>query len=303
MSKKRTAVIGAGWFGRAHVRVYDEISDLKAVCDTNKELAKSVAEKYRINYYLDYNEMLKKEELDAVSITLPPKIIPLVAQDVASSGCDVLIEKPLSTDLKALYSLQKIAEEIRITCGFIECFNPVVQRLKKRLPEIGTPIMVSSKRIGRMPRRYWNLGVLLDLGIHEISVQRLLFGEVSQVKSTLSYFHKEEFEDAAFILLKFAKNIQGLIEVNWLTPTKYRKLDVYGSEGVIEIDYITQELKLIRSSEEPTLYRIEESTQPYSWEEPLRIELNSFLYDKENPFPLKEGIKNLEIALNCMKEI
>jgi UDP-N-acetylglucosamine 3-dehydrogenase len=154
-----------------------------------------------------------------------------------------------------------------------------------------------------MPRRFWNLGVLLDLGIHEISVQRLLFGEVSQVKSSLSYFHKEEFEDAAFILLQFAENVQGLIEVNWLTPTKYRKLNVYGSEGVMEMDYITQELRLIRSSEEPVLYRIEESKQPYSWEEPLQIELKAFLYDKENPFPIEEGIKNLEIALNCMKQL
>ncbi|TFG04829.1 MAG: Gfo/Idh/MocA family oxidoreductase, partial [Promethearchaeota archaeon] len=266
----------------------------------NKELAKSVADEYHINYYLDYAEMVKNEDLDAVSVALPPSIIPLVANDIAKEGIDVLLEKPLCTSLEDLTPLLKY-QEVRLTCGFIECFNPVIERLRKQLPELGTPIMISSRRIGRMPRRFWNLGVLLDLGIHEISVQRLLFGEVIKVQSSLSYFHKEEYEDAAFILLDFADNVKGLIEVNWLTPAKYRKVVVYGSEGVIEVDYITQEIKLIRSLEDPVFYRVEESKQPYSWDEPLKIELNAFLYGKENPFPLEEGIKNLEVALKCLK--
>ncbi|NVM53410.1 MAG: Gfo/Idh/MocA family oxidoreductase [Candidatus Helarchaeota archaeon] len=302
MAKKKTAVVGAGWFGRAHIRVYNGISDLQAIVDTNEEQAKTVAESYNINYYLNYSDMIKNEDLDAVSVVLPPRMIPIVGDDFANEGIDVLLEKPLGINMEDIQKLVKYTSDVRLTCGFIECFNPVVERLKKRLPEIGTPIMISSRRIGRMPRRFWNLGVLLDLGIHEISVQRLLFGEVTKIKSTLSYFHKEDYEDAAFILLKFSRNVQGLIEVNWLTPTKYRKLNVYGSEGVMEIDYITQELKLIRSSEEPEFYRIEESKQPYVWEEPLQRELKAFLYDKNNPFSLEEGIKNLEIALQCLKQ-
>ncbi len=303
MVKKKTAVIGAGWFGRAHCRVYSTISDLQAVVDTNEERVKAAAQDYHVNYYLDYEEMIKNEDLDAVSLVLPPRIIPSVASEIAKKGkgIDILIEKPLANSVEELQSLSKYNSDIRISCGFIECFNPVVRRLKQRIDEIGTPIMVTSKRIGRMPRRFWDLGVLLDLGIHEISVQRFLFGDVTQVQSSLSYFYKEDYEDAAFIILQFSNNIKGLIEVNWLTPTRYRKLDVYGSEGVIEIDYMTQELKFIRSVEDPVFYRIEESSQPYSWDEPLKLELSAFLYDKENPFPLEEGIKNLEIALQCMK--
>ncbi|HUY01051.1 MAG TPA: Gfo/Idh/MocA family oxidoreductase [Candidatus Deferrimicrobium sp.] len=300
MGKKKTAVIGAGWFGRAHCRVYNAISDLVAIADTDEERAKGVADSYHINYYLDYEEMIKKEKLDAVSIVLPPRVAPLIAVDLAKNGTNILLEKPLGTSLADVQPLLKYTSDVRITCGFIERFNPVVDQLKKRLPEIGIPIMISSKRIGRYPKRFWNLGVLLDLGIHEIDIQRYLFGDITEVKSTLSYFHKEDYEDAAFILLQFSKNIQGLIEVNWLTPTKYRKASVYGSEGVMEIDYSTQELKVIRSSEEPALYRIEESIQPYSWEEPLQRELSAFLYNKENPIPLEEGIKSLEIALNCL---
>ena len=302
MANKKVGVIGAGWFGRAHSRVYNQIADLKAICDTNTERVEAAADDYNVNCYVDYIEMIKNEDLDAVSIVLPPRVIPSVAADIAERGINILIEKPMATNTEDLQKLLKYTSDVRITCGFIECFNPVVQRLKKRVQEIGTPIMISSKRIGRMPRRFWDLGVLLDLGIHEISVQRLLFGEVSDVKSSLSYLHKEDYEDAAFIILQFSNNVKGLIEVNWLTPTRYRKLFVYGSEGVFELDYMTQELKLIKSEEDPVFYRIEESKIPYSWEEPLKLELSAFLNDKENPFPLEEGIKNLDIALKCMKK-
>jgi UDP-N-acetylglucosamine 3-dehydrogenase len=304
VARKKTAVVGAGWFGRAHCRVYNAISDLRAIADSDEERGKQVAESLHINYYPDYKEMIKQEDLDAVSIVVPPRFIPLIAKDFVEKGINVLLEKPLGTNLEDVEQLLNYSSDVRITCGFIERFNPVVERLIKRLPEIGTPIMISSKRIGRYPKRYWDLGVVLDLGIHEIYIQRFLFGDVTDIQSKLSYFHREKgtFEDAAFILLEFSNNVQGLIEVNWLTPTKYRKLSVYGSEGVMEIDYSTQELKFIRSSEEPTkqLFRVEETNEPYSTEEPLQLELNSFLYGKENPFPLEEGIKSLEIALKCL---
>ncbi len=302
MTNKKTGVIGAGWFGRAHARIYHAISDLQAVVDTNGEQAKTIADMYNVNYYLDYINMLKNEELDAVSVALPPRMIPSVAYDLAKEGIDVLLEKPLGTDIVEIRKLLEFSADVRLTCGFIERFNPVVKRMSVHLPEIGTPIMISSKRIGRYPKRFWDIGVLLDLGIHEIDIQRHLFGDIIKVTSKLSFFKKERYEDAAFILLEFANNVNGLIEVNWLTPTKYRKLMVYGSEGVLEIDYSTQELKLIRSSEEPALYRIEESSQPYANEEPLLSELNSFLYAKENPIPLEDGIKSLEIALQCLKQ-
>lgn len=303
MAKKKTAVIGAGWFGRAHARVYNTISDLRAICDPDEERAKAVAESFHVNYYLDYGEMIKNEDLDAVSVVIPPRLIPSVSTEFAKKGIAVLLEKPLGTNLEDFEELLKYTSDVRLTCGFIERFNPVVERLAERLPEIGMPIMISSRRIGRYPKRFWDLGVVLDLGIHEIYIQRFLFGDITDVQCKLSYFHREKgtYEDAAFILLQFSNNVQGLIEVNWLTPTKYRKLSVYGSQGVMEIDYSTQELKLIRSSEEPALFRVEEVNQPYSTDEPLQLELNAFLYANENPFPLEEGIKSLEIALRCLQ--
>lgn len=298
MKKKNTAVIGAGWFGSAHSRVFDSLSNLVAVCDLNLNKAKVVADKYGANYYENHQEMIKHEDLDAVSIVVPPKFIPQIAEDFAKNTIDVLLEKPMGINIESVKNLLQY-EDVRLMCGFIELFNPVIDRLKKNLHKIGNLIMVSSRRIGRQPHRKWNLGVLLDLGIHSIYVQRHLFNDPKEIKSTITYSSNSEFEDAAFMLLSYENNINGLIETNWLTPVKYRKLIVYGEEGSIEIDYITQELTHIKGEKVEKDHKVVEISQPYSFSEPLMREVNAFLYSKKNPVPLHEGIKSLEIALKA----
>lgn len=305
---KNTGVIGVGWFGQAHCRVYNEISNLKAVCDVNETMSRKIAEKYHINYYSDYLDMIENEELDAVSIVVPPQYIPSIAEDLAKYKIDLLLEKPMGIDLNSVKKLLNYDNQIRITCGFIEMFNPVIKSLKEQIKEVGDILMISSRRIGRFPHREWNHGVILDLGIHEIYIHKLLLGEVEEVKSTLSYFHEGElrdFEDAAFILLKFkneTNEINSLIEINWLTPTKYRKMTIYGREGVFEVDYNSQELKLVKStSSAESDLRVETNFQPYTSEEPLKNELKAFLYDEINPVPLKFGIDCLEIAIRALQ--
>jgi len=300
MKKQNTAVIGAGWFGSAHARVFDIFSNLVAICDIDIEKSKELAKKYGINYYNNHLELLKNEDLDSISIVIPPEFIPKVAEDFASKGINILLEKPMGINLHEVEKLL-VYKDIRLMCGFIELFNPVLELLKNNLKKIGTPIMASSRRIGRHPHRSWNLGVLLDLGIHSIYIQRHLFGDPIEIKSSLSFSNKNGFEDAAFLLLKYKNNINGLIETNWLTPAKYRKLIVYGEKGSIEVDYITQELSFIRGERIKDDYKIVEVIQPYNFIEPLKREINAFLYDKTNPVPLEEGIKSLKIALSSLK--
>ncbi|MHA1300801.1 MAG: Gfo/Idh/MocA family protein [Candidatus Helarchaeota archaeon] len=304
---KKTGVIGVGWFGQAHSRVYNEISNLKAVCDSDEQTRKKVAEKYNINSYSNHLEMIENEELDAVSIVLPPEYIPSVAEDIVKKGIDVLLEKPMGIDLNSVKNLLKYNKQVRMTCGFIEMFNPVIIRLQNQIKEIGEILTISSRRIGRFPRRHWNHGVVLDLAIHEIYIHKIFLGKVEKIESMLGYFHEgelKEFEDAALILLRFKNDAYSLIEVNWLTPIKYRKITVYGREAVFEVDYSTQELKLVKSNTTSSgnELRVETNYQPYSFEEPLKQELRAFLYDKKNPVPLDFGIECLEIAIKSLKK-
>ena len=113
MKKKRTAVVGAGWFGRAHVRNFNELSTLVGVCDTDKdklELVKQMVED--VNHYSDVGDMIKNEDIDAVSIVTPPKFIPQLAKKCADAGIDILMEKPMALSMEELTSFKDYANKI-----------------------------------------------------------------------------------------------------------------------------------------------------------------------------------------------
>lgn len=303
MNKKNTAVIGTGWFGRAHARNYAQDSNLVAVCDVNEALAANVASEYKdVRAYSDVSEMLKNESIEAVSVVTPPSEIPNLTELCAKAGISVLMEKPLGLDLESVKNLLQY-DNVRIQPGFIELFNPVIEELDKKITEIGEVLTISSKRIGLYPRRHWGMGVVLDLATHDIYLQQHFLGEVEEhgVQAMMRYFYSDEFEDAAYILLDFGKS-KGMLESNWLTPTKYRRMFVCGSEGSIEVDFITQDVHLLHgvdlTGENPRT--IDTWVQPLRTQEPLHKEILNFLYDKTPRVTLEDGIKTLEVVLQVL---
>ncbi len=303
LALKNTGVVGCGWFGAAHCRNYMEISNLVAVCDINEEQARKIGEKYGVNWYTDHKAMIKNEDLDSVSIVISPSHISSVGYDFIEAGINVLLEKPLGVKLKDLEKLKMLDQSVRIMPGFIEIFNPIVEQLKENLVCIGSPIMAVTRRIGRFPRRFWRIGVVLDLAFHDIYVLRYLFGEVEELRSMLSYINNQEFEDAAVLLLELEDGVSGVIEANWLTPIKERRLRVYGSGGTIEIDFVSQRLNIFKDDpmSSPRVVK-EEILHPHFLGEPLRRELETFLYSKNLPFTLRDGIKVLQLALEASKK-
>ncbi len=304
MSKKQTALIGAGSFGRAHARNYNNISDFVAICDTNLETAKNAALAFEdVRVYNDVDKMLKEEKIDALSIVTPPSVIPDLTKKCASKGINILMEKPMGLKYEDVEALTAF-ESVRIQPGFIELYNPVVEEAKKYLPRIGNILTISSKRVGLFPRRYWGMGVVLDLTVHDVYLQREFLGEVKSVKSMVRYYHDDKFEDAAYVLLNFGE-AKGLIESNWITPTKYRKMFISGEKGTIEIDFIDKYIKFLEGKELS-------KPKPEIWEtkinylrpkEPLREELMDFLYADKPKVTLKEhGLKALKVVLNVLKQ-
>ncbi len=296
MNNKRTGVVGCGWFGRAHCRIYDEISDLTAVCDINAQAARETAEKYGVDWYRDYREMAKAG-LDAASVVVPPEEISKVSLEFVSRGVDVLMEKPLGLRVKEAEEIVAHSESVRVVPGLIELFSPAFRILKENLDSAGDPIMVASRRIGRFPRRFWKIGVVLDLAFHDLYLLRSLFAPLDVRDSVLNYHHDDQFEDAAAILVEFESGLKGIIEANWLTPTKERKLRVYGSKGVLESDFVTQEMTILEKGRRD--YGREEKLRPYGLEEPLMNELRGFLYDKDPPVRIEEGLEALRLALKA----
>src|SRR4030042_2927100 len=133
MKKKNTAVIGTGWFGRAHARNYAQESTLVAICDVNEALAQNVAKQYdNVHAYNDVEQMIKNEKIEAVSIVTPPSEIPRLTEICAKAGISVLMEKPLGLDLESVQKLRQY-DNVRIHPGFIELYNPVIEELQKHL--------------------------------------------------------------------------------------------------------------------------------------------------------------------------
>jgi predicted dehydrogenase len=303
MKKKRTAVVGAGWFGRAHIRNFHNLSELVGICDTNETKIEPLAKQYDgVNVYTNVDDLIKNESIDAVSIVTPPKYIPEIAKKFADAGIDILMEKPMALKLGDLISF-KDYDNIRIMPGFIELFNPVVDKLLSHLDEIGEVISIASKRVGLYPKRDWDMGVILDLSIHDIYLQEKI---MSKNKIVNAYGIKKCYKDsihadAAFIILDFGTAI-GQIESNWLTPSKFRRIYVNGEFGGISADFITQQVN-IRSGinlqgEHPITKDI--SYTPLRSDEPLKREINNFLYDKEQYVTLDDGIRALDIALKIV---
>ena len=305
MKDKRTAVVGAGWFGRAHIRNYNQVSKLIAVCDAYKENLDLVKGLYdNINVYTNVDDMIKSEDIDAVSVVTPPSNIPAISRKFAEKGIDVLMEKPMALKLSDLEQFKEFTN-CRIMPGFIELYNPVFDKLLENLPEIGEIITITSKRIGLYPKRDWNMGVILDLSIHDIYLQERILGEVKNAIGMVNRFVDNKHEDAAFILLDFGK-AKGSIESNWYTPTKFRRMYVHGANGTIEINFISQTFNFRRGlnllGDNPATK--DETYSPLKLEEPLKREILNFLYDKDKDIKvtLDDGIRTLKTALEVIEK-
>jgi UDP-N-acetylglucosamine 3-dehydrogenase len=300
----KCAVIGAGWFGRAHCRVYKDLpnAQLVAVADSDQTHSSEVAKLYGCRPYSDFHEMLEKEKPDAVSVVISPQNLTKVGAEVV--GYDVggvLVEKPVATNLAEFNELYTISgkKDALVMPGFIELFNPCIERLEEvvcKSGEIGQPYVASSRRIGRNPKRGWEVGVLLDLGIHEISVLQRLFGSARSVFCQTKTFTGGKTEDFANMLIEFENGVSGMVETNWITPIGIRNMMVTGSEGSVEIDYITQELRTIKK---------ERTVKPhFIFEEPLKRELKAFLdaieQGKEPPVGLKDAQEALKVAFAAL---
>jgi len=321
MEKIRIAVIGVGNMGKNHARVYSQNPDvdLVAISDIDESIAQRVASTFGAKWYLDYKEMLNTEEIDAVSIAVPTTKHEKVALDVIDCGKHVLLEKPIAASIKSAKKIVESANKsgTKLMVGHIERFNPVVARIKQLIEEgkLGRIVSISSKRVGPYANIKNDIGVCLDLAIHDIDVMRFITNdEVSEVYAKIGNNLFSE-EDYVSILLTLKKGTTGLVEANWLTPTKIRRLDVTGTKGYAALDYIGQDLNLYGKMLSENSADYEELIMAYGQpcmgkikiekEEPLKLEIKHFVQSiMDDATPLVDGqagLRNLEVALAAVQ--
>jgi len=311
-------VIGIGLMGQNHARVYSEIANLIGIADPDEEILGEVSKRFNVEGYKHFKELIERKDLDAVSVSSPTSTHFEVTKAAIEAGKHVLVEKPMGGELERAKELVVKAKKkgVVLAVGYIERHNPVVGITKKLIEkkEFGEVISVSSRRVSSFPSRIKDVGVILDLGIHDIDVVRyLLDSKVRSVYTLAGETVKKEFEDHANILLEFDNGVFAFIEVNWLTPMKVRKVSLTCSQNFVEMDYINQNLQIssstIKKLDAGNLYRIPQEYEERKIEvekrEPLKNELNDFLdaieKGKEPLVSGEEGVRTLEIAHAAMQ--
>lgn len=307
-------VIGTGSMGKNHARVCSELEqiELVGIADVNRETAKNVAEKFDTKAFFDYKELL--QEVDAVIIATPTVTHHDIAMDFLNNGKHVLVEKPICDSAEKAQILTKKAEEtdLVLAVGHIERHNPAVKFVKEAMQnkKFGELITITSKRVSNFPGRIKDVGVIFDFGVHDIDVMRYLAGNVESVYARAGKFNKNiAHEDHANVVLNFENGVCGIVEVNWLTPTKIRKLFLTCSKNFVEADYMNQTVTISSSSfkqiDEMDLYRIpiEYNTNQIALEkrEPLRNEIEDFVTAiQQSKQPLATGNDGL-LALKIVE--
>jgi len=297
----RVGVIGIGSMGKNHLRVYSEMNqEIVGIADINIEKGNFLAKKYNTKFFRDYKELLKKD-LDAVSIAVPTTLHKKVALDCMEKGINILIEKPIADTLRNALEIKAKAEkeDLKVMVGHIERFNPAIEKIKEMTGagEMGELVSISAKRVGPYNPRIRDVGIIIDLGVHDIDIISYLYKDKVEYvyASAGSVIHN--FEDHASILLKFRNGHAGLIETNWLTPFKIRTLTMVGDRGIASIDYLVPSLKLYNEKEEKYI-RIEKK-------EPLKSELEHFIEcikkNKEPIVSIEDGKNALKIALSAIE--
>lgn len=291
----RAAVIGAGSMGRNHARVYAEMDDaeLVAVADPDLATLSKVGQRHHVRTYTDYRAMLEREQLDLVSVVVPTEFHAAVARDTLLAGIATLVEKPIATTVEEGAALAALARErgALLTVGHIERFNPAILALKGQLElgALGKVYQIHVRRIGPFPARIKDVGVVVDLATHDLDIMHYLTGShVTRVHAEIGQRLCTAHEDLLSAVLRFENETIGVLDINWLTPTKVRELSVIGERGMYVANYLTQDLVLYEN----------EAAQADDWhqlavlgvaegrmirfkinkKEPLRAELDAFVH-------------------------
>lgn len=314
----RVAIIGCGVMGSLHARIYSEIPGVKlvAVCDSNTLEAKKIADLYKTRYYTGFEELLKKEELDGVSITVPTALHKKVTLDCINYGLNVLVEKPLAPSVEEAKIIADAAQKkgVTLTIGHIERFNPAVLKLKDFINEgvLGKIVSIAVKRVGLFPPRVKDINVVTDLAVHDLDIVCSLLNDLPRsIFATGGKGINDDRIDYADIFLDFGTT-SCYLQVNWLTPVKIRTLSVTGTLGYCELDYVTQELvlyksnyasKVVPSEYKKFIAKLSKSTKIHAQikkEEPLKLEILDFvnsIIKKTKPLVApQEGINAVRLA-------
>jgi UDP-N-acetylglucosamine 3-dehydrogenase len=302
----RVGVIGVGVMGSNHARVLAEVPgvELVGVADPDRRHADYVARALGTQS-VDSVDALLPLGLDAVTIAAPTHLHHEIALACIERGVHVLVEKPIASTAEEGRSIVAAARRAAVTLmiGHVERFNPAVETIKDAIR--GEEILsIAITRVGPFPPRMSNVGVVIDLAVHDIDLIRWFTdSDIVEVQPLLASAVAER-EDIALLQFRTASGVLAQINTNWLTPFKARTVHVATRDKYVIADLLTRQVTECFGFQPDGSYSMRHLSVGYA--EPLRAELLAFVSAvRAGAAPAvsgEEGVASLEIAMRCLRE-
>jgi predicted dehydrogenase len=237
--------------GANHLRVLNDLGDdtvrLAGVAEVDDAVRARAVRRFGVQGFSGYREMIERIQPDLVVVVAPTHLHHEIATFALEHGAHVLVEKPIASTLDEAAELVALAKArgLRLAVGHVERFNPAIIALKKLLARetLGKVYYLHARRLGPFPPRIRDVGVILDLATHDLDVMRYLTGsEAQHVYAEAQQRIHQTREDLLVGLIRFENDAIGMLDINWLTPTKVRELSVTGERGMYQVNYLTQDL-------------------------------------------------------------
>lgn len=293
------AVIGVGYLGQHHARIYSELDNVKliGVVDVDTKRAKEIARKYGCDWYDDYREML--DRVDALSIVTPTTMHYKIAMDCIKAGKDILIEKPITTTVEEANRLIDAAEKAGITIqvGHLERFNPVFSEVCRL---IDNPLFIEAERMSPFLGRGIDVDITLDLMIHDIDIILAIVNKsstIKDIKATGANVLTDNI-DIAMAWIEFDSGVQALMKSSRISSEKSRKLKIFQKDAYLLVDYQNMEIKRFYRKEpgapfQQNLSRVSRGVQDNGQGEgDKNNEIMHEIINVEKKEPLKEELKS-----------
>lgn len=294
----KVAVIGVGHLGKEHARIYSQMPqvELVGVVDIDQQRAKEVASRYGTSPTVDI------DKIDAASVVVPTDKHFEVAKELLERGKNVLIEKPMTRDLKEARQLLDLAKRrnLFIQVGHVERYNPIIQSLVKLVKR---PRFIEIHRLSPFTPRGTEVGVVLDLMIHDIDIVLGLVKDSVKHIDAIGVNVLTPYEDIANARITFRNGCVANLTSSRVSPERMRKIRVFQENSYTSIDYYKQEGVCYYKKDGKIL----KEDLTVGKEEPLKLELEDFVDSVLNGRkPLVSGedaVKVMEVADEIRKRI
>ncbi len=305
----RAGVVGVGYLGKFHARIYSDMPDvdLVGVVDSNAAVAQAIGGQYGAASYTDYRDLLDK--VDVVSIVVPTSLHREVTLPFIEAGVHVLLEKPVASTLEDAQAIVDAADRrgVSLQIGHLERYNAGIMALHEQVIE---PRFIEAHRLSTFVERATDVDVVVDLMIHDIDIIMSLVGEEIGAISATGLAVLTDHIDIANARLEFVNGAVANVTASRVSTKKMRRIRMFGRDSYQALDFEDQQLEVVRAvrsdpdSHFPEVVKEKIEVEPVM---PLDAELADFIRTvRAGTRPLvngADGCRALDVAFQVKEKI